>query len=36
MDQTMLSVANKDKRGFDLLSDALPFGRLGYGFTGSR
>jgi hypothetical protein len=21
----------KDRRGFDLISDALPFGRLGYG-----
>jgi hypothetical protein len=30
MDQPMLSVANKDKRGFDLISDALPFGRLWY------
>jgi hypothetical protein len=27
----MLSVANKDKRGFDLISNALPFGRLWYG-----
>jgi hypothetical protein len=27
----MLSVANKDKRSFDLTSDALPFGRLWYG-----
>jgi hypothetical protein len=26
----------KDKRGFDLLSDALPFGGLCYRFTGSR
>jgi hypothetical protein len=23
----------KGKRGFDLISDALPFGRLWYGFT---
>ena len=26
----MLSVTNKDKSGVDLISDALPFGRLWY------
>jgi hypothetical protein len=26
----------KDRRGVDFISDALPFGRLWYGFTGSR
>ena len=24
-------IPRRDKRGFDLISDALPFGRLGYG-----
>jgi hypothetical protein len=26
----------KDKHGVDLISDALPFSRLWYGFTGPR